>query len=155
MLSCQSLNPNTCGRASRSGWMGEAKRRNLGDRKRAESSTKGHNTLLVCSSCYCCDPYIQHPKIPNDDAYLRSASAWEGHGVTNKAPRMAHCTTTRRRRITTSLRSVLRASNIFWPFFQTQPDLLRDLFLVVCDRSAERLDLFIGVCDRSSARFIR
>ena len=46
MLSCQSLNPNICRRASRSGWMGEAKRRSVGDRKRAESPTEGHNTLF-------------------------------------------------------------------------------------------------------------
>ena len=46
MLAPQSLNPNICGRASRSGWMGEAKRRSVGDRKRAESPTEGHNTLF-------------------------------------------------------------------------------------------------------------
>ena len=46
MLSRQSLNPNICGRASRSGWMGEAKWRSVGDRKRAESPTEGHNTLF-------------------------------------------------------------------------------------------------------------
>ena len=48
MLAPQSLNPNICGQASRSGWMGEAKKRIVGDRKRAESPTEGHNTLLFC-----------------------------------------------------------------------------------------------------------
>ena len=45
----QSLNPHISGRASRSGWMGEAKRRNdVGDRKRSESPPEGHNILLLC-----------------------------------------------------------------------------------------------------------
>ena len=82
MLSCQSLNPNICGRASRSGWMGEAKRRSVGDRKRAQSPTEGHNTLFFCSSCYCCDPYIQHPKIPNEDTYQQSAQGGSLHTPT-------------------------------------------------------------------------
>ena len=34
------------------------------------------------------------------------------------------------------------------------PDIVRDLCLVVCDRSAERLDLFIVVCDRSAAHHL-
>ena len=47
-LNPQSLNPNISGRASRSGWMGEAKRRNdVGDRKRSESPPEGHSTLLL------------------------------------------------------------------------------------------------------------
>ena len=70
MLAPQSLNPNICGQASRSGCMGEAKKRIVGDRKRAESPTEGHNALLFCvARCV-------FAAIPT---YLRSASAWEGH----------------------------------------------------------------------------
>ena len=59
MLAPQSLNPNICGRASRSGWMGEAKRRSVGDRRLAESPTEGHNTLRYQTKTHTCDRLLR------------------------------------------------------------------------------------------------
>ena len=70
--------------------MGEAKRRSVGDRKRAESPTEGHNAVLfrVARRAFAAIP-----------TYLPAIGLCVGGtGVTNRAPRVAHCT--RRRQIT-------------------------------------------------------
>ena len=168
MLAPRSLNPNICGRASRSGWMGEAKRRSVGDRKRAESPTEGHNTLFCFfarrviaatpthntlryqTKTHTCD----RPLRGRDRGDQQSAQGGSRHTPTtdHHIPQICH---TEIKYLLAVLLDGADHRHVPAIVIVRPPDLLRDLFLEVCDRSAEHLDWILGVCDRSSARFIR
>ena len=53
------LGYNSCGRASRSGWKGEAERRSVDDRRLAESPTEGHNALRYQTKTHTCDRLLR------------------------------------------------------------------------------------------------